>query len=90
MRIETKKSAHWISSQTHFLEASCEITRNIDSQTNKFVETFDKKMNVQATEFQSTRNAVAITDVKIRDAIQDENEPTLAEWFARHCTVHKQ
>ena len=36
-------------------------------------------MNVQATEFQSTRNAVAITDVKIRDAIQDENEPTLAE-----------
>ena len=79
MRIETKKSAHWISSQMYFLEASCQITRNIDNQTNKFVETFDKKMNVQATEFQSTRNAVAIADVKIRDAIQDENEPTLGE-----------
>ena len=63
----------------YFLEASCQITRNIDNQTNKFVETFDKKMNVQATEFQSTRNAVAIADVKIRDAIQDENEPTLGE-----------
>lgn len=53
--------------------------RNIDGQTNKFGETFDKKMNVHATEFRSTRNAVAIADVKIRDAIEDKNEPMLAE-----------
>ena len=64
--------------------------RNIDSQTNKFGETFDKKMNVHGTEFRSTRNAVAIADVKIRDAIEDKNEPMLAEWFARHCTVHRE
>ena len=79
MRIEAKKSGHWISSQTYFLEVSCDIMRNIDSQTNKFGETFDKKMNVHGTEFRSTRNAVAIADVKIRDAIEDKNEPMLAE-----------
>ena len=47
-------------------------------------------MNVHGTEFRSTRNAVAIADVKIRDAIEDKNEPMLAEWFARHCTVHRE
>ena len=36
-------------------------------------------MNVHGTEFRSTRNAVAIADVKIRDAIEDKNEPMLAE-----------
>lgn len=43
-------------------ELSCDITRNIDSLTNKVAETADKKMNVEWTEFRLMINAVAIAD----------------------------
>ena len=60
------------------LELSSGITRNIDSQTNKVVETGDLKLNVEATEFRPMRNVTATDDLGI-DIIQDENKPTPVE-----------
>ena len=61
------------------LELSFDVDQGGDRRTNRNLNTDNDKLNPEATEFRTKRNAAAIAELKVIVVIQNENEPSQVE-----------
>ena len=80
VRVKTSKSYLDRAVQLLYpLELSFDVDQGGDRRTNRNLNTDNDKLNPEATEFRTKRNAAAIAELKVIVVIQNENEPSQVE-----------